>query len=294
LRDDIHTTQRTILSNGPEEPGPHSACVVVIHGEGLGKRVDIGATPMMVGRSHEADLQIQHASISRKHCTIWRVADGYRVRDLGSTNKTRVNERVVEEAPLGDGDHITIGETILKFISHSSVEARYHEEVYQLATHDALSELYNRRHFIELLDKEIARSLRHDRPLAMLIVDLDHFKAINDVHGHIAGDVVLRQFSEILRRMVRADDIAARIGGEEFAVVLPETGERAAHEFAERLRQAVATAQFAPAGVITRITVSIGLSMLGESTSERSTLMRSADRALYRAKDEGRNRTCVA
>lgn len=294
MRDDIHTTQRTILSNGPEELGPHSACVVVIHGEGLGKRVDIGATPMMVGRSHEADLQIQHASISRRHCTIWRVADGYRVRDLGSTNKTRVNEQVVEEGRLGDGDHITIGETILKFISHSSVEARYHEEVYQLATHDALSELYNRRHFIELLDKEIARSLRHQRPLAMLIVDLDHFKAINDVHGHIAGDVVLRQFSDILRRMVRADDIAARIGGEEFAVVLPETGERSAHEFAERLRQAVATAQFVPAGVITRITVSIGLSMLGESTSERSTLMRSADRALYRAKDEGRNRTCLA
>lgn len=293
-RDDPHTTQRTVLSDGPQAPGPHSACVVVIHGEGLGKRVDIGAEPMLVGRSHEADLQIQHASISRRHCTIWRVADGYRVRDLGSTNKTRVNERVIDESPLADGDHITVGETILKFISHSSVEARYHEEVYQLATHDALSELCNRRHFMDLLDKEIARAQRHARPLALIIIDLDHFKKINDNHGHIAGDHVLRQFSEVLRRMVRADDIAARIGGEEFAVVLPETAQQPAHEFAERLRQAVASAQFSMGTETTRLSISLGLSMLGEGSSERSTLMRSADRALYRAKDEGRNRTCAA
>src|SRR5690606_31453636 len=213
LRDDGQTTQRTQLSAGPAEPGPHSACLVIIHGEGLGKRVDVGETPLLIGRSHEADLQIPHPSVSRKHCTVWRVADGYRVRDLGATNRTRVNQKPVEEAPLADGDHITVGETILKFISHSSVEARYHEEVYLLATHDALTELANRRHFIELVDKEIARSQRHDRPMALAMVDLDHFKRINDEHGHIGGDSVLRQFSEILRRLVRADDIAARIGG---------------------------------------------------------------------------------
>src|SRR5690606_2216381 len=109
------------------------------------------------------------------------------------------------------------------------------EEVYLLATHDALTELANRRHFIELVDKEIARSQRHDRPMALAMVDLDHFKRINDEHGHIGGDSVLRQFSEILRRLVRADDIAARIGGEEFAVVLPESDAEAAREFAERL-----------------------------------------------------------
>lgn len=294
MRDDGHTTQRTQLSPGPAEPGPHSACLVVIHGEGLGKRVDIGETPLLIGRSHEADLQIAHPSVSRKHCSVWRVADGYRVRDLGATNRTRVNQKPVEEAPLADGDHVTVGETILKFISHSSVEARYHEEVYQLATHDALTELANRRHFIELIDKEIARSQRHQRPMALAMVDLDHFKRINDAHGHIGGDAVLRQFSEILRRLVRADDIAARIGGEEFAVVLPETGLEAAKEFAERLRQAVATAQFSPAGVPTRITTSIGIAMLDPAAADRSSLMRAADRALYRAKDEGRNRTCVA
>ena len=294
LRDDGHTTQRTQLSSGPEKPEPHSACLVVIHGEGLGKRVDVGEKPLLVGRSHEADLQIAHASVSRQHCTVWRVADGYRVRDLGSTNRTRVNDRVVDESPLADGDHVTVGETILKFISHSSVEARYHEEVYQLATHDALTELYNRRHFNELLEKEIARSLRHGRTLALAIVDLDHFKSVNDQHGHVAGDAVLRQFSEILRRLVRADDIAARIGGEEFAVVLPETALDDAREFAERLRQAVSTARFTPGGEQRRITVSVGVALLGGAANERSSLMRAADRALYRAKDEGRNRTCVA
>ena len=229
--DERDTTQRTELSAGPRRSGLHSACVVVIHGEGLGKRVDVDEKPIIVGRSQECDLHIPHPSVSRQHCSIWRDAEGYRVRDLGSTNRTRVNEQRIDGAMLADGDHITVGETILKFISHASVEARYHEEVYQLATHDALTELCNRRHFLELLDKEIARAERHGRPLALAIVDVDHFKRVNDEHGHIAGDGVLKQIAEVLRAHVRGEDIAARIGGEEFAVLLPEETPAAARAF---------------------------------------------------------------
>jgi diguanylate cyclase (GGDEF)-like protein len=290
--DDRDTTQRTELSPGPRRAGPQSACVVVIHGEGLGKRVDVGERPVVVGRSHESDLQIPHPSVSRQHCSIWRDAGGYRVRDLGSTNRTRVNEHRVEEISLTDGDHITVGETILKFISHASVEARYHEEVYQLATHDALTELYNRRHFLELMEKEIARAERHGRPLALAILDVDLFKRINDDFGHIAGDVVLKQIAEILRQHVRGEDIAARIGGEEFAILLPEAQARDATSFAERLREAVATTAFAPGGAPQRITVSIGLASLAPARRERSELMRAADTALYQAKESGRNRVC--
>lgn len=293
-KDDPLTTQRTVLSSGPDRPGQQSACVVVIHGEGLGRRVDVGATPVLVGRSHEADLQIAHASVSRRHCSIWRDEDGYRVRDLGSTNRTRVNDQAVDESPLADGDHVTIGETILKFISHSSVEARYHEEVYQLATQDALTELVNRRHFTELLDKEIARAGRHQRSLVLAILDLDLFKEINDQLGHIAGDVVLREFARIVRKQVRADDIAARIGGEEFAVLLPETTPEEARDFAERLRMAVEATVFHTGGEDRRITVSIGLALLGSEHSDRSALMRAADSALYRAKSLGRNRVEIA
>jgi diguanylate cyclase (GGDEF)-like protein len=287
------TTQRTMLSGGPHRTEPRSACVVVIHGEGLGRRADIEVEPMLVGRSQEADLCIAHKSVSREHCRIWRDGDDYRIRDLGATNATRVNDEAVDEGTLDDGDHITIGESILKFISHTSVEANYHEEIYQLATQDALTELYNRRHFIELMEKEIARAMRHHRPLAMCIVDVDLFKPVNDRYGHISGDEVLRQIASIMHRHVRNDDIAARIGGEEFAVLLPECDADAAYGFAERLRIAIAAAAFSPGGEPQQITVSIGIATLSPDRDTRNRLMAAADSALYRAKKEGRNRVCI-
>jgi diguanylate cyclase (GGDEF)-like protein len=287
------TTQFTMLSDGPRRSGPRSACVVVIHGEGLGKRADVEEKPVVVGRSQEADLHIPHKSVSRQHCEIWRDGDSYRIRDLGATNRTRVNEVPVTEGVLADGDHITLGESILKFISHSSVEARYHEEVYQLATHDALTELYNRRHFVELVDKEIARAQRHGRPLVMCIIDVDLFKPVNDQYGHSAGDGVLRQLAALVRRFVRGEDVAARIGGEEFAVLLPESDLSAAHMFAERLREEVSSEVFMLGGEPKRITISIGIAALAEGRADRGALMKAADEALYRAKDEGRNRVCV-
>ena len=164
---------------------------------------------------------------------------------------------------------------------------------YQLATHDALTDLCNRRHFNELLEKEIARAMRHQRQLALCIVDVDLFKPVNDRYGHIDGDEVLRQIAAIMRRHVRNDDIAARIGGEEFAVVLPECDDAAAFIFAERLREAVADAVFTPGGEAQRITISIGIATLSSDRDTRPRLMAAADAALYRAKDEGRNRVCV-
>ena len=284
-------TQRTLLSDGPRRTGPRSACVVVIHGEGLGRRVDIVDAPVLVGRSQEADLSIAHRSVSRQHCRSWRDGDDYRIRDLGATNRTRLNDAAIDEAVLSDGDHVVIGESILKFISRNSVEARYHEEIYQLATHDTLTELYNRRHFVEMADKEIARAVRHRRPLALCIIDVDLFKPVNDRHGHIAGDEVLRQIAAHLRQHVRSEDMAARIGGEEFAVLLQECGIEAAAGFAERLRQAIADAWFSPGGERQRITVSIGISVLNPARETRAALMAAADVALYRAKHDGRN--CV-
>jgi diguanylate cyclase (GGDEF)-like protein len=147
---------------------------------------------------------------------------------------------------------------------------------------------------MELLEKEIARAQRHGRPLALAILDVDLFKRINDEHGHIAGDGVLRQLADILRQHVRGEDVAARIGGEEFAVLLPEASAADAHAFAERLRLAVAEATFRPGGAAQTVTISVGLAHLDEANQNRSGLMRSADAALYRAKDSGRNRVCRA
>ncbi len=291
--DNPATTQRTMLSAGPHRAGPRSACVVVIHGEGLGRRADVDERMIVVGRSQEADLHIPHKSVSRQHCQIWREGDDYRIRDLQATNPTRVNDQAIGESVLVDGDHITLGESILKFISHSSVEARYHEEIYQLATHDSLTDLHNRRHFIEMADKEIARAMRHQRMLAMCIIDVDLFKPVNDRYGHISGDNVLRQIAGVLRRHVRSDDFAARIGGEEFAVLLPECGIDAAYGFAERLRQAIAEVEFKPGNEPQTITVSIGVAAMTTERDTCSRMMAAADAALYRAKSQGRNQVCV-
>ncbi len=289
------TTQRTLHSPGPLRPARRSACVVVIHGEGLGRRADIGDAPVLVGRSSEADLVIAHQSVSRAHCRIWRTDDAYRIADLGATNTTRLNDAKLHgERELVDGDQVTVGESILKFISQDSVEASYHEEIYQLATHDALTELCNRRHFAELADKEIARAIRHGRPLSLCILDVDLFKPINDRHGHIRGDEVLRQVAAVLRRHARNDDVAARIGGEEFALLLPECTAADAALLADRLREAVAGTLFAPGGEAQRITVSIGVAALAPQRDTRPALMAAADAALYRAKSEGRNRVRVS
>ena len=287
------TTQRTLLSDGPHRAVPRSACVVVIHGAGLGGRADVDTARVLVGRSQEADLCIAHKSVSREHCQVWRDGDEYRIRDLGATNTTRLNDAPISEGILADGDHVTVGESILKFISHTSVEANYHEEIYQLATRDALTDLCNRRHFLEQMEREVARALRHDRPLAMCIVDVDLFKPVNDRYGHISGDEVLRQIAGLIHQHVRHDDIAARIGGEEFAVLLPECDTGAAYGFAERLRAAVAAETFTPGGESRRITISIGIAELSPGRDSRGGLMAAADAALYRAKEEGRNRVCI-
>ncbi|HET6631768.1 MAG TPA: GGDEF domain-containing protein [Rhodanobacteraceae bacterium] len=288
-------THRTEISPGPRRPGERAACVVVIHGEGLGKRYDVDASPVLIGRSRDADLLIPHQSVSRRHCQIWREADRYFLRDLGATNPTRINDIPVgtDPVPLGDGDHITIGETILKFISRSSVEALYHEEVYQLATHDPLTELCNRRHFNELLEKEIARARRHGRPLALCMIDVDHFKRVNDRFGHAEGDRVLQTIASCMREHTRIEDIVARVGGEEFSVLFPETDEGAALNFAERLRAGVERREFVLGGRPEHVTVSVGVATVSNTCDTPGLLLQAADAALYEAKEGGRNQVRV-
>jgi diguanylate cyclase (GGDEF)-like protein len=251
---------------------------------------------MVIGRGAEAGLRIDHASVSRRHCELWRDGDVYRIRDLGATNPTRVNERPIEEARLADGDLVVVGKSMLKFISRASVEARFQDALYELATHDSLTGLPNRRHFVERADAEIARALAQDRPLAVAILDLDHFKRVNDLHGHARGDDVLRHFAVLLRSAAGETTMAARLGGEEFAWLLPDTDLDAARHHAETLRTAVAALlRAAPdADADAAVTVSVGLATLTAQRSDRAALLQAADHALYVAKAEGRNRVVVA
>jgi diguanylate cyclase (GGDEF)-like protein len=288
--DDGTTQRRSIRPARVFADGREPACLVVLQGQRLGQRIDIGDAPLVIGRAPECEFQILERSVSREHSKIWREPSGYRVKDLDSTNKTFLNDQPIIEAELKDGDHITIGSCVLKFMDRSSVEARYHEEIYQLATVDPLTDLYNRRQFIELLEKELARASNHRRPLALLIIDIDHFKAINDRYGHPAGDGVLKRVARTVSAHAREEFIIARIGGEEFAAVLPEHTVEQAAEFAERLRIAIAQHDMASTdGGLKRVTVSIGAAEWLAGMTASADLLRAADEQLYRAKQEGRN-----
>lgn len=290
---DIRTTKRTRSSDGPQRVGQRSACLVVIHGEGLGKRADlIDGQSFIIGRSQDANLRLANDSVSRRHCEVRVDDDGYRIRDLGATNTTRVNDQPIDECSLSDGDYITVGESVLKFISRASVEASYHEEIHNLASYDALTNLCNRRRFFELTERELVRARRSAQPLALAILDIDLFKAVNDRFGHLEGDRVLEQIADLLRLHGRATDTLARIGGEEFAILLPDSNLDVAVDLVEVTRKAVEASTFAPGGVPRQITISAGIALFGADNIDRSTLFRSADRALYHAKNSGRNRVC--
>lgn len=165
--------------------------------------------------------------------------------------------------------------------------ARYAEEVERLTLTDPLTELPNRRHFDAFLRQELEKVVRYQEPLSLLLLDLDHFKAINDTHGHLQGDEVLRRVANTLAAHIRGADAVARWGGEEFAVLAPKIALSAALELAERLRQAVSETEL-PQG-IPAVTASIGVAEWVSGESAEGLLAR-VDRALYRAKETGRNR----
>lgn len=180
--------------------------------------------------------------------------------------------------------------TIRDITQRKATEAKLRE----LATTDSLTGLYNRRRFMELAEREFARSIRYDRELALFMIDIDFFKKVNDTYGHSVGDEVLRALSETAILALRNADIIGRLGGEEFAVLLPETGGESALEVAERLRQSVERTTINTAAGGLTITVSIGVSTRTPSTNVVETLLKEADVALYDAKQSGRNRVVVA
>lgn len=270
------------------------ACLVHIYPTGpeMGRRYSLGVDSLVIGRGDDADIGVVDKSASRQHARVEPVTDGYLVTDLGSRNGTYVNaERIEHPRVLGDGDYLSVGNCIFRFLTGGNVEAEYHEEIYRLTIIDGLTRVHNKRYLMEFLDRELARSIRHRRPLSVLMFDLDRFKAINDGYGHHCGDIVLRDLSERLNRGIRREDLFARYGGEEFALVLVETPNDAAVEVAQRLRQAVCADPFCVDGETLHITLSVGVSSTyGEAPLSPDDLIKQADANLYTAKRTGRNR----
>ncbi len=164
----------------------------------------------------------------------------------------------------------------------------------QQARFDTLTGLANRRHFMMLAEQELSRATRYEGQLSILMMDIDHFKKVNDTYGHHTGDLVLQQLGTLCRETLHENDVVGRIGGEEFAIVLPETAPKQANEAAERLRRVIAKSTVPlEHGMPLSFTVSIGIVTLFGRDTNVDTLLGYADEALYEAKRNGRNRICV-
>jgi diguanylate cyclase (GGDEF)-like protein len=283
----------------PGSTGPKTTdCLVVIYTKEptlLGKRFVLDNSPTRVGRGEDNHIVLDGDSVSRRHTHFERQqrAGSWLVVDDGSTNGTYCNdEQISREAVLKNGDRVKIGPTIFKFLSGSDVEAQYHEEIYRMTIMDGLTQIHNKRYLHEALEREIIRSRRHERDLAMILFDIDHFKRINDVHGHLAGDHVLKELAGVVSARLRRDEVFARYGGEEFAILLSETSLDGALALAETLRQKVSQHVFVFQSDAIRVTVSLGAALLEERDRAANDLIKRADESLYRAKNGGRNRVC--
>ena len=283
----------TVITSAPKRTDTGNACLIVIYGEDLGRRVPLGTEPTIIGRSSKCDVQIDQESVSRNHCRIAYSGRTYSIRDLGSTNGTYANDELVDEVNLRDGDQLKVGRTILKFISGNNIEVQYHEEIYRLMTIDGLTELHNKRYFHEMLDKEASRCRRYDRAFSVILFDIDHFKNINDTYGHLAGDAVLRQLGTLVRTRVRRDDIVARVGGEEFGVLLPEIRREGGVELATKMRVLVEQSEFRFENTKIDLTISLGVAQWEPGIEQPEDLLRVADEKLYAAKRNGRNQVCA-
>ncbi len=297
-----NTVVTVIRPMPPEESSTEDACLVVINGVDLGKKYELTQESTVIGRSSKVDIQIDEESISRNHAVIEEENNQLFIRDLKSTNGTYVNDRPVEKQGLRDGDQVKIGRTIFKFLTGSNVEASYHDEIYRLTTTDGLTQVYNKRYFLQEMEREMSRCLRYDRDLSLVMLDIDHFKPVNDNYGHLAGDHILKQCAQRIVRSIRRDDIFARYGGEEFILLLPEIDKSQAVQTAEKIRRTIEEEPFTFDNVDIPITVSLGVADIREYVQRNGrdrqedevnpfAFIKVADDRLYRAKEQGRN--CV-
>jgi diguanylate cyclase (GGDEF)-like protein len=268
-------------------------CLVVIYTKEptlLGRRFVLDSSPIRIGRGAENHIVLEGDSVSRRHAHFEQRSGAWWCVDDGSTNGSYVNdEQIMREARMGNGDRIKIGPTIFKFLSGQDVEAQYHEEIYRMTIIDGLTQVHVKRYLLEALDKELMRARRHQRELSFLMIDIDHFKKINDVHGHLAGDFVLKELARIVQGRIRRDEVFARYGGEEFAIVLPETNLEGAKALADGLREKVEQSRFVFQNESISVTISIGVAVLGEADRTSQDLIKHSDQKLYEAKRAGRN-----
>jgi two-component system, cell cycle response regulator len=287
------------LPSAPEslktEPKPRNlATLTVVAGPRVGAIFTLVDEETFIGRSGGCAIQIDDPGVSRRHAKIIRQSlVTCAVQDLESRNGTFVNGRQVASARLSEGDRLGVGDTIvLRFAFADEAEERHLRGLYESTVTDGLTGVFNRKHFNERLKAEIAYAKRHGTPLSLLMLDLDHFKKVNDTFGHLAGDQVLKMVTAAVKKTLRVEDIFARYGGEEFTIIA--RGADVAHTLplAERVRSIVEKAKIEYDGISIPVTISIGIASLACCTRGGSVeeLVSVADRRLYACKAAGRNR----
>jgi two-component system, cell cycle response regulator len=275
-------------------PSKGKPCLVHLYppGYGLGTVYVLETQPIILGREKSCNIWLDDASVSRRHVQIKLENDGCYAQDLNSTNGTIINDQTVSSGKLNDGDLLRIGNWIFRFLDGENVITAYHEEIYNLTIIDPLTGIYNRRYLDEFLDRELARAARFDRPLGLILLDIDHFKSINDRLGLLGGDETLKEIAGRIKKAIRKHELFARFGGEEFAVVLPEACPEESVQIAERLRQLVQEKPFCFKEIVFGVTVSLGaISFQGNKFLTIEDLIGKADARLHQAKKSGRN--CV-
>ncbi len=274
-----------------------------LSGDALGKELPILQAQVTLGRGEESDVLIMDPSVSRKHIKLscrkllHKGSDqSLRVvlEDLGSKNGTMVNYKKVNRTVLKPGDKIVLGRVILKFEHKDLADQRFYEEIYKLATEDKLTGLLNKATITRLLVEEISKCNRYRRKLSVVLLDIDNFKQINDTLGHLTGDRVIQTIAGILQQHVRRQDKSGRFGGEEFMLVLPETGIRGADRIAERIRREIADTVAPALSLANPVTCSFGVAAYRFDGSNHEQLVTQADAALYRAKAKGKNRVEIS
>lgn len=283
------------LQKAKEQP----ACLILIRGNPQGHRFFITADEMVIGREPSSDISIPDPSISRRHARIVRGPNGVTIEDLGSSNGTSINGKKIEAGTVVDltkEDLIKLGNSIVKYLPAGEIEIIFYGNLNQAANSDPLTKCFNKGYFLEAIEAEVKRARAFLTPLSLLFFDLDHFKKVNDTHGHEAGDLVLKEFSNLIRGMslLSQKDIFARYGGEEFCLLMPGTTLAMAERHADTIRAKVQAHAFVYEGKRIPVTSSLGVSELRSDMESASDLIKSADKALYQSKEGGRNRVTVS
>jgi two-component system, cell cycle response regulator len=291
-QDNLDQTSATNLS---QNHAPANAAIngrpglLVLHGPLLGRTFMIEQPVLTIGRSSQCDIQIDDENVSRKHAEI-SFRDGLVwLTDLQSTNGSYVNSKRVSEIPLNDGDLVLIGRVLFKFIYSTFVENRFFGQMYSLAITDFITGIANRQQILNLLEQEFSRARRYDRPLSILVYDIDRFKEINDTYGHLAGDEMLIESSRIVKDHLRSEDHYGRLGGDEFLIICPETSAEQTLALGKRIQVVLSKTDFLVKDKIIFFTISVGAATLSMKVSSSDEFTQLANQALYRAKNAGRN-----